>query len=83
MMRKQLGSPEDLDVMPSYLGRVFRLAYYGYDSFDYAKWIDVATDEERDSAWNKCRSQLGMHSVPDEDYDREHRQQFTTHHLPA
>lgn len=82
MMRKQLGSPEDLERMPSYLGHVFRLTYYGHDSFDYAKLINAASDGERDASWQKCREQLGMHMVPDPDYDALHRQQYTKHHLP-
>ncbi len=83
MMRKHLGTPEDLDVMPSYLGHIFRLSYYGSDNFDYGKYLKSgSTDEERDASWKKCRDHMGMYMTPDPDYEREHRQQYTRHHLP-
>ena len=36
MMRKNLNDPSDLNKMPSFLGRVFRIALYGTDDFDYS-----------------------------------------------
>ena len=36
MLRKNLNSPSDLSKMPSLLGRIFRIAMYGRDDFDYA-----------------------------------------------
>lgn len=64
MLRKQLQSPEDLNVMPSFLGHVFRLIYYGYDDFDYqAVWKASADDKLK--AYRQCRDRLGMHTPPD------------------
>lgn len=74
MMRKQLSSPADLQYMPSFLGHVFRLAYFGYDDYNYdqAAKLDV---EGKHALWSKCRSHFGMHSVPDR--DDKSRQQYT------
>jgi hypothetical protein len=90
MMRKQLGSPEDLDKLPSYLGHIFRLSYYGYDSFNYEQHInavsgstEVEKDLERDRVWKKCRDEMGMYGIPDRNYELQHRQQYSRHHLPT
>ncbi len=77
MMRKHLGSPDDLQKMPSLLGRIFRIALYGRDDFNYAQFFSgVATDETRNAAWKTCRDHLGMHSTPDP--DDKNRQQYTS-----
>lgn len=82
-MRKSLGSPEDLNVMPSYLGRLFRLTYYGYDSFNYNDYTRNLKDHtEREAMWKKCRDHMGMHMVRDADSDRKQRQQYSNHLLP-
>lgn len=83
MMRKSLGGPEDLSVMPSYLGHLFRVVYYGYDDFDYDALLQNLRDHtEREAVYKKCRDHMGMHMVPDADNDRIHRQQYSTHLLP-
>ena len=82
MMRKQLGAPEDLESLPSYLGHVFRLAYFGFDSFDYSSLLSSVDDSSRDQQYGKCRAAMGMHSTPDKDYENTHRQQYSKHHLP-
>ncbi len=83
MMRKSLGSPDDLSVMPSYLGHLFRLVYFGYDNFDYDAYLSNSEDHSmRDAAWKKCRDHMGMHMTPDADNDRIQRQQYSKHLLP-
>jgi len=64
MMRKSLGSPDDLKYLPSLLGSIFRQAYFGVDSFDYA--AVSANTEEQTKAWKSCRDHMGMHSSPDD-----------------
>ena len=82
-MRKSLGAPEDLSVMPSYLGHLFRLVYFGYDDFDYDALTRNAGDRQgAEAAWSKCRAHMGMHSVPDVDQERVQRQQYSKHLLP-
>lgn len=66
MMRKALGGPADLARMPSLLGRIFRIALYGKDSFDYSA-LYSASVEAKNAAWKTCRDGLGMHAVPDKD----------------
>lgn len=73
MMRKTLNSPQDLEVMPSLLGRVLRIALYGHDSFDYEPLLR-APEEEKLSAWKKCRDAMGMHATYDA--DDKSRQQY-------
>ncbi len=82
-MRKALNAPEDLQYLPSYLGHIFRLVYFGYDDFDYARLLSRQTQDHslRDQAWKQCRDHMGMHSTPDEGNDRIHRQQYTKHLL--
>lgn len=86
MMRKNLGGPEDLYTAlgPSFLGHVFRMAYYGYDDY-YAKYaieqspakkpVQQWTREEYLQSFQTCRNRMGMHMTPDKD-DRS-RQQYT------
>ena len=66
MMRKALGGPADLQRMPSLLGRIFRIALYGRDTFDYQP-LYSATVEAKNAAWKSCRDGLGMHAVPEKD----------------
>lgn len=66
MMRKSLGSPDDLNRLPSLLGRIYRIALYGRDTYDYSHLIS-ATTEERNQAWQQCREAMGMYSVPERD----------------
>jgi hypothetical protein len=78
MMRKTLAGPEDLAHLPSLLGRIFRLALTGTDSFDYAALQSMPRDAW-DQSWRKCREQLGMHATPDASVDTAdpvHRQQY-------
>ena len=79
MMRKALGSPDDLNKLPSLLGRIFRIAMYGKDSFDYTA-LYRATVAEKNAAWKVCRDGMGMHSGPDRDTstvdDGSSRQQY-------
>jgi hypothetical protein len=79
MMRKSLGSPQDLDKLPSLLGRIFRIALYGRDSFDYTTPYG-ASEETKLAAWKSCRDAMGMHSVPERDVstveDGSTRQQY-------
>eukprot|EP01036_Dinobryon_divergens_P030196 gene30195-39399_t len=65
-MRKNLNSPSDLNKMPSLLGRIFRIAMYGRDDFDYASLASASNDEKL-SSWKTCRNHLGMHATPDID----------------
>lgn len=66
MMRKALGGPADLARMPSLLGRIFRIALFGKDEFDYRP-LYAASVEAKNAAWKSCRDGLGMHAVPDRD----------------
>lgn len=79
MMRKSLGSPADLDKLPSLLGRIFRIALYGRDNFDYQSLV-AATPDTKLAAWKSCRDAMGMHSVPERDVstpeDGSTRQQY-------
>lgn len=74
MLRKALGSPEDLNKMPSLLGRIFRIALYGYDTFDYSPFIN-GDSSMKQAAWKSCKDHLGMHFTPD--IDDKTRQQYT------
>lgn len=86
MMRKNLGGPEDLysALGPSFLGHVFRMAYFGYDDY-YAKYaieqspakkpVQQWTHEDKVQSFQTCRNRMGMHMTPDKD-DRS-RQQYT------
>ncbi len=80
MMRKHLSSPEDLKKMPSLLGRIFRIALYGHDDFNYQHYLEqsAAGNEVRNKAWKTCRDHLGMHVTPDP--DDKSRQQYTAVH---
>ena len=72
-MRKNLGSPADLNKLPSYLGHVFRSALNdGVDSFDYQSLHTVGAGEQQEAvklrmekAWAECRDAMGMHMPPD------------------
>ena len=79
MMRKNLGSPEDLNKLPSLLGRIFRIALYGYDDFDYASLFHADANTKL-SAWKACKEGMGMYAVPERDEssidDGSSRQQF-------
>ncbi|RYH30465.1 hypothetical protein EON65_05100 [archaeon] len=82
MLRRQLNSPDELAKMPSYLGHIFRLAYYGQDDFDYEA-LHAASEAERLAAYTKCREFLGMHTPPDQLQDHEQhlpwfRQQYVS-----
>lgn len=66
MMRKAMAGPSDLQRMPSLLGRIFRIALYGKDTFDYQQLISASL-EAKNAAWKACRDRLGMHAVPDKD----------------
>ncbi len=83
MMRKALGSPEDLHKLPSLLGRIFRIAMYGKDDFDYSV-LYKSTASEKNGAWKVCRDGMGMHSGPEKDVstvdDGSTRQQYVTKH---
>jgi hypothetical protein len=59
LMRKSLHSPEILDFMPSFLGSIFREAYYGIDNFNYEN-LATGTDDEKLKAWGECRTHMGM-----------------------
>lgn len=74
MMRKNLASPKDLDFMPSFLGHLFRMAYYGYDDFSYLhNWYNTSV-AEKNELWKSCRDHFGMHMTPDADDNS--RQQY-------
>ena len=64
MMRKHLSSIPDLNLMPSFLGSIFRKAVFGIDNFDYNKLIN-GSNEEKMNSWNQCRTNMGIFSVPD------------------
>jgi hypothetical protein len=78
MMRKNLGGPEDLysALGPSFLGHLFRMAYYGYDDY-YAKYaIEQSPAKKSFQEWGPeeylqhfqtCRNRMGMHMSPDKD----------------
>jgi len=74
MMRKSLGSPKDFDYMPSFLGHVFRMAYYGHDDFPYEQHWYNTTVGEKNHIWKSCRDHFGMHLTPDRDDNS--RQQY-------
>jgi hypothetical protein len=63
MIRKNLKSSEDVKLMPSLLGSLFRTALIGNDSFKYTA---ITTDEERIDVWNKCRALFAMQSNPED-----------------
>jgi hypothetical protein len=67
MMRKNLRGPDDLKLMPSLLGGIFRrsISSNGHDSFDYAALV-AASNADKLAAWAACRSHLGMYSNPDD-----------------
>lgn len=73
MMRKNLGRPEDLANLPSLLGRIFRIALYGGDSFDY-ELLAGASAADKLAAWKRCRDSMGMHATYDP--DDKSRQQY-------
>jgi hypothetical protein len=75
MLRKQLGNPNDLQHLPSFLGHIFRIAYYGIDHYDYTNSTLLSSSEEKLQMWQKCRNLLGMYNVPDK--DDKSRQQYT------
>lgn len=79
MLRKHLSGPEDLNKLPSLLGRIFRIALYGHDSFDYTPYV-TGSNEAKQSAWKACKDHLGMHLTIDP--DDKSRQQYTNivHH---
>ena len=64
MMRKQLSSIPDLHLMPSFLGSIFRKAVFDADTFDYNKLIN-GSNEDKMNAWNQCRTNMGIFSIPD------------------
>ncbi len=66
MMRKSLGSPDDLQRLPSLLGRILRIALYGWDNYDYEGLI-AASAEAKLQAWKSCKEGMGMYSVPERD----------------
>mmetsp|Transcript_1484 Transcript_1484/g.2442 ORF Transcript_1484/g.2442 Transcript_1484/m.2442 type:complete len:437 (+) Transcript_1484:26-1336(+) len=81
MMRKALAHPDHLANMPSLLGRIFRIALYGKDAFDYSTYYNAEVSV-KDTAWKTCRDSLGMHTTPDTSLDLSlptHRQQYTEH----
>lgn len=78
MMRKYLSSPEDLEKMPSLLGRIFRIAIWGKDNYDYSRYYSMS-NEEKSAVWDTCRNTLGMHATPD--VDDKSRQQYTELHF--
>jgi hypothetical protein len=65
MLRKQLTGPADLAQLPSFLGHVFRVAYWGYDAYDY-KALFADSEDKRLQAYRACRNFLGMHTPPDQ-----------------
>lgn len=83
MMRKQLNSPADLQKLPSFLGHVFRTAYFGRDDYDYS--ISAA---EGLSRYKECRDFLGMYTPPEVLQEHEHwvphqRQQYQLLHAAS
>lgn len=74
MLRKHLSGPDDLKKMPSLLGRIFRIALYGHDSFDYSPFVTGGNDV-RQAVWKGCKEHLGMHLTVDP--DDKSRQQYT------
>lgn len=84
-MRKALNSPHDLQRMPSLLGRIFRIALYGADDYDYSSYASNSVDA-KNKVWQTCRDHLGMHSTPDRQEQQlqysgsaaSSRQQYTT-----
>ena len=70
MMRKNLGSPIDLNDLPSLLGHYFRLAYYHQDTFDYGSLVTLST-EDKMKLWTSCKNKFGIHYTPNDD-----RQQY-------
>ena len=72
MLRKHI-APEHVDMMPSFLGRAFRMAVHGKDTFDYAPFeaayaktqaqgagVEDSQAQVALAAWDMCRSMLGM-----------------------
>jgi hypothetical protein len=79
MIRKNLKSPEDLDLMPSLLGGLFRAALTGEDSYDYKSQAE-SSNQQKIETWNKCRAAFGMTSNPEDKgpyVDWDARQQYT------
>jgi len=80
MLRKNLRGPDDLALMPSLLGSIFRVALRGHDSFDYLSLLEGKRTQDtaassgifRDlsdrklQAWNGCRAHLGVLSTPED-----------------
>jgi hypothetical protein len=97
MLRKNLG-PDDLDRMPSFLGRIFRVALQdGVDTFDYTNiyelYDNAAKNREAElkaalEHWSQCRDMLGMHTPLDTVESRRQkkhpaeRQQYVRAELP-
>ena len=75
MLRKALSDPKDLERMPSLLGRIFRIALTGKDTFDYARNLEASTDQ-KNVAFKACRDHFGMYLTPDP--DATDRQQYTS-----
>lgn len=84
-MRKQLNSPQDLytSLGPSFLGHVFRLAYFGYDDYYAQKNVLAWTADEQWTQYSQCRQNLGMHTNPGGEqppFTAETRPQYTRIH---
>jgi hypothetical protein len=67
MIRRNLRGPEDLQLIPSLLGGLFRraISVTAEDTFDYASLVRASNDVKL-AAWKKCRDHLGMYSNPDD-----------------
>lgn len=66
-MRKNLNDPKQLgELFPSYLGRLFRVAMYQIDHFDYRS-LHQASNAYRLKVWQTCRHAMGMHYAPEGD----------------
>ena len=68
MIYKNLRGPEDLQMLPSLLGSIFRMAIFGKDSYDYAGLLNTAKHGKNHTdlklqAWYDCRAHLGMTEI--------------------
>ena len=66
-MRKNLNDLQQIrQTLPSLLGHIFRQAVFHEDRFNYDSLL-LADNKVRLSAWQDCRTAMGMHYSPEKD----------------
>jgi hypothetical protein len=82
-MRKNLNDPKQVnDLLPSFLGRLFRQAMNNADDFNYDALL-TASHKHRLEVWQSCRTAMGMHYAPENDNSIGRHQYFDLTQIEA